>query len=363
MIRTKEYRGMKCRQVGNSGLWVSEIGLGLWKYGYPEYDGSRVGEHLAFQILDRALELGIFHWDTANSYSGGAGNSERVLGRYFSSRPQRVRDQVVLATKVANSVREEHEPGPFPDKTGENFTPNQRGASRVYLMNAVNDCLQRLQTDHIDLLYLHSAQVWEDGEFECPLDETWSAMDDLVTAGKVRYIAVSNHNADQIDQTMKTLTRVGKDTSRRIIAVQNCYNLVERSNVASDGDEDDEEFLSFLRNAGPSLIPYFPLAAGLLTGRYSTGDIDESGRLAQEEAMGERFLSDRNLEIVAGLEEIAEEKGCSMAQLAIAWLLSKDELASVIAGVTKLEHLEDNAGAINVELSNTDLERIEELTR
>ncbi|MFP3903775.1 MAG: aldo/keto reductase [Armatimonadota bacterium] len=363
MVRTEQFRGMKCRQVGNSGLWVSEIGLGLWKYGYPEYDSSRVGEHKAFQILDRALELGVFFWDTANSYSGGAGNSERVLGRYFSSRPQSVRDQVVLATKVTNPVRDEHELGPYPDKTGENFTPNQRGASRLYIIGAVDDCLERLQVDHIDLLYLHNTTLFEDGEFECPLDETWSTMDDLISDGKVRYIGVSNHSADQLDQTMKTLSRVGKDTSRRIIAVQNCYNLVERSNVAAGGDGDDEEFLSFLKNAGPTLVPYFPLAAGLLTGRYSKDDVDDSGRLAQEEAMGERFLTERNLAIVEGISEIAEEKGCSMAQLAIAWLLSKKEVSSVIAGVTKLEHLEDNAGAINVELSNKDLETIDELTK
>ena len=128
------FRGMGCRQVGHSGLWVSEVGLGLWKWGDPSYDGSKVGEHEGFKILDRALELGVFFWDTANSYNWGSGNSERLIGRYFASRGRRVREQVVLATKIANSVREEHE-----EKA--DFTPNQRGASRLYIRRAVEGCL------------------------------------------------------------------------------------------------------------------------------------------------------------------------------------------------------------------------------
>lgn len=157
---------MKCRQVGGSGLWVSEVGLGLWKWGDPPYDRSRVGDHEGFKILDRAQELGVFFWDTANSYNLGSDNSERLLGQYFASRGKRTRDRVILATKITNPVREEHE-------EQADFTPNQRGASRAYIMKAVEDCLHRLRTDYIDLLYLHSPTLDEDGDYETPLEETW----------------------------------------------------------------------------------------------------------------------------------------------------------------------------------------------
>lgn len=156
MVRTREFRGMKRRRVGDSGLWVSEVGLGLWKWGYPSYDTSRVGEHEGFRILDRALELGVIYWDTANSYDRGAGNSERLIGRYFASRGKSVREKVVLATKITNLVRAEHE-----EKA--DFTPNQRGASGIYIMNAVDSCLERLHTDYIDLLYLHTLSLDENG--------------------------------------------------------------------------------------------------------------------------------------------------------------------------------------------------------
>jgi aryl-alcohol dehydrogenase-like predicted oxidoreductase len=147
-MKRRKFRDMKCRQVGHSGLWVSEVGLGLWKWGDPSYDGSRVGEHEGFKILDRALELGVFFLDTANSYNWGSGNSERLIGRYFASRGRCIREQVVLATKIANPVRAEYE-----EKA--DFTPNQRGASRLYIRRAVEGCLRRLQTDYIDLLYIH----------------------------------------------------------------------------------------------------------------------------------------------------------------------------------------------------------------
>jgi len=357
---TETFRGMKCRRMGNSGLWVSEIGLGLWKWGDPSYDGSRVGDHDGFAILDRALELGVIHWDTASSYNNQAGNSERLLGRYFESRGSRARDLTVLATKVTNPAKDEHE--------GEReFSPNERGANRKYIMEGVENCLRRLKTDRIDVLYLHSPTTLPDGSWETPLDETWAAMDDLVTQGKVQYLALSNRNAAQIEEETAALATVATNPSRRIIAVQNWYNLAERVKVATEGDDrsagSEKDFLEYVAKKNIGLLPFFPLASGLLTGRYRKDNIDDSGRIIQDGGpWKEMFLTEKNLALVEKLAEIADTKDCSIAQLAIAWLLSHDQVPSVIAGVTKIAQLEDNAKASGIEFTADELKEIEAIS-
>lgn len=356
---TKTFRDMPCRRMGNSGLWVSEVGLGLWKWGDPSYDGSRVDQDNGFAILDRALELGVTHWDTANSYNAGSGNSERLIGRYFNSRGPRTRDRVVLATKVRNAVREEGE------KERE-FTPNESGGSRRYILKAVEDSLTRLQTDYIDVLYHHAPSVLPDGSWETPLDEMWDAFNTLVDQGKVRYLAVSNRTIEQLEADRQALTAVTPNPARRIVAVQNWYNLLQRPRVTGYADaptiSDEEAFLDYLQETEVSLVPYVPLAVGLLTGRYRAGNLDPSGRLS-EESWGKSFLTERNLALVERLSVFAEQKGRTLPQLAIAWLLAHDTVCSVIAGVTKLSHLEDNAQAPQVHLSAEDMAQLDELTR
>ena len=361
-MATKTFRGMKYRRMGHSGLWVSEVGLGLWKWGEPSYDGARVGEHDGFAILDRALELGVSHWDTASSYNQGAGNSERLVGRYFASRGARARQSVILATKVRNPVRDPHE-------MARQFSPNESGASRRYLYQAVDDCLRRLQTDWIDVLYHHGPDLLPDGSWAAPLEETWDAMNSLVQAGKVRYLAVSNRSSTQLDQEQGALQGVSANPARRIVGVQNHYSLLERPRAAAIGDsasiEDEAAFLDYLGHAEIGLVPYFPLAAGMLTGRYLRGRMDSDGRLSPEsgEGLADRFITERSLDIVLKLDEIARRKGCTIPQLAIAWLLTRDVVCSVIAGVTRMEHLEDNAGAPGVSLSPEELEELDRLTR
>ncbi|MBT4485107.1 MAG: aldo/keto reductase [Candidatus Latescibacteria bacterium] len=360
-METKTFRGMKCRRMGDSGLWVSEVGLGTWKWGDPSYDGSRVGDHDGFNILDRALELGIFHWDTASSYNMGSGNSERLLGRYFACRGSRARGQVVLATKVSNPARDEHE-------VEREFFPNESGSSRKYIMQAVDGCLKRLQTDRVDILYIHQPALMDDGSWATPLDETWAAMDDLVSAGKVLYLAVSNRTTSQIDEEIAALGSVASNPSRRIIAVQNWYNLAERVKVATEGKDraegDEQTFLNHVAQLNIGLVPFFPLASGLLTGRYHKGNFDASGRIVQDGGTWkDMFLTERNLNLVEELDRIAGKKKCSMAQLAIAWLLSHDVIPSVIAGVTKMEQLEDNAGAPLVEITKEELKEIDRISK
>jgi aryl-alcohol dehydrogenase-like predicted oxidoreductase len=287
-MHTKTFREMKYRRMGHSGLWVSEIGLGLWKWGDPSYDGSRVGEHEGFKILDRALELGVTHWDTANSYNMGSGNSERLLGRYFASRGHKARSEVVLATKVRNSVRDEHQ-------MSQDFSPNEVGASRRYIVQAVDDSLRRLKTEWIDVLYHHAPSLLPDGSWETPLEETWDALDHLVDQGKVRYLAVSNRMTAQLEKESNALATVASNASRRIVGVQNGYNLLQRSKVSSLEDaatiSDEEVFLDYLNRRQIGLVPYTPLAVGLLTGRYRKDNLDTTGRLSEQagEAGGTSF--------------------------------------------------------------------------
>lgn len=361
-MATKTYKGMVYRRMGNSGLWVSEVGIGLWKWGDPSYDGSRVGEHEGFRILDRALELGVIHWDTANSYNEGSGNSERLLGRYFKSRGPRARNMVVLATKVKNAVRDEHE-------MTRDFSPNESGASRKYIIQAVEDCLRRLQTDRIDILYHHSPSLLPDSPWETPLDETWDTFDLLIRQGKVLYLAVSNRTAAQLEAESGALTDVAANSSHRIIGIQNRYNVLDRPRVSAKKGEltvaDEQEFLEYIAQKGIGLVPFMPLALGLLTGRYRKGRVDETGRLSKQagEVRRDEFLTDRNLALVDKLDAIAKRKSCSLAQLSIAWLLSHEVICSVIAGVTKIEQLEENVMSPSVSFSQEELEEVDNLTK
>ncbi len=344
---------MPCRRVGNSGLYVSEIGLGLWKWGDPSYDESRVSDHDGFPILDRALELGAFHWDTACSYNIGAGNSERLIGRYFASRPS-AREKVILSTKIHNPVREEHE-------MEADFTPNQQGGSRAYIQYGVEKCLQRLKTDHIDILYLHRPVTNEDGSYRIPLDETWGAMDDLITQGKVRYLGASNHSTQQIKDASEMMKQVGKDISRRIVVVQNRYNLLEREKVACEEGVSDNDFLRNTEAHGLGMVPFYPLASGLLTGRYRKGNLDSASGRIIDDNLQNQFLTESNLNKVETLVKYAETKGINVPQFALAWLLAHNEIPSVIAGVSTMAQLEDNVKAVQVKLTESDLKEIDDL--
>jgi aryl-alcohol dehydrogenase-like predicted oxidoreductase len=360
-MHLKKFRNMNYRRMGNSGLWVSEIGLGLWKWGDPSYDGSYVDEHDGFKILDNALELGITHWDTANSYNKGAGNSERLLGRYFSNRGSRARNTVVLATKIKNPVRDEHE-------LTRDFSPNESGSSRKYIIQAVNDSLKRLQTDWIDILYHHGPTLLSDGSWETPLEEMWDSFDHLINQGKVRYLAVSNRSKAHLEQDSNALADVASNSSRRIIGVQNRYNLLQRPKVSSLKESssiaDEKGFLEYIGKNQIGLIPHTPLAVGMLSGRYRKGNLDTTGRLSKQagEEWRDEFITDRNLNLVEELTVFAKNKGCTLAQLAIAWLLSHEVVCSVIAGVTKIEQLEENAKAILVTLTQNELDKINKIS-
>ena len=312
---------MEYRHLGNSGVKVSAIGLGANQF------GRRVDAQGTAAIIHRAMELGVNFIDTADVYAMGL--SEKLIGLAIAGR----RDQVVLATKVRSPMGE---------------GPNDQGASRYHIMQAVEASLRRLGTDRIDLYQIHS---WDP---ETPLEETMRALDDLVRSGKVRYIGASNFTAWQLCRANDLAEmRAGS----RFVSVQNQYSLLHR---APQG-----EVLPYCRAFGVGFIPWGPLAGGFLTGKYRPGEPpppdtrfghDTSGRAQQR-------LNERNFAILERLERFAAAREQPVAHLAIAWLLAHPEVSSVIAGATRPEQVEDNVKAGQWTLSQDEMAEIERLVR
>ncbi len=293
---------MEYRRLGNSGLKVSEIGLGGNNF------GNRADEQTSINIINHALELGINFIDTAELYTQG--RSEEIVGKAVKGK----RLQVVIATKFGH-----------PRGVG----PNEQGGSRNYIMKAVDSSLRRLNTDYIDLYYIHFADT------ETPIKETLRALDDLVRTGKVRYIACSNFSAWQLCEAMWTSKLHNLES---FVAVQQRYNLLDRSI--------EQEMVPCCQSYGVGVIPWGPLASGFLTGKYRRGQgIPAGTRLANPSASYADALTDANFDKLAKLEAFAKERGHSVGELAIAWLLSHPWLGSVIAGAMNIEQLSANVTA------------------
>ncbi len=309
---------MKTRTLGRSGLEVSEIGLGCNNF------GSRLDRDGTQAVVDAALEAGINFFDTADSY-GNHGGSEKLLGKVLGKR----RKNIVLATKFASPMSDE---------------VSRRNASRRYIMQAVEASLARLETDWIDVYYLH----WPDPL--TPMEETLRALDDLVRAGKVRYIAACNLAAWQLVDADWLARELG---THHFICAQNEFSLVHR--------EPERELLPALASLGSSLVPYFPLASGLLTGKYQRGEkAPKDSRFAAWQALGNRYQTTANWDRVEQLEAWAKLHDHTLLELAFAWLLAHDEVASVIAGATKPEQIEQNAACTDWRLTPDGLAELNE---
>ena len=306
---------MQYRRLGKSGLKVSVVGLGGNTFGrFADADQTA-------RIVHTALDLGVNFLDTADIYSRGV--SEEFLGRARADR----RSQAIVATKVH---------GPMGDG------PNDRGSSRAHVLDGVQASLRRLNMDYIDLLQLHN---WEE---EAPVEETLGALDDLVRWGKVRYIGCSNFTAWQLVWALWTSDRRGWES---FISVQPEYSLLAR------GVED--ELLPASQALGIGVIPYFPLAGGVLTGKYREGEPAPPGtRGYQSERFEHRFKTPRNLAIVRRLEEWAHARGHTVAELAIAWLAARPMVSTVITGVTKPEQVQANVQAADWELTSAEVEEV-----
>ncbi|HZG68195.1 MAG TPA: aldo/keto reductase [Herpetosiphonaceae bacterium] len=292
---------MEYRSLGSSGLKVSVVGLGGNQF------GGKVDQAGTEQIVHSAMDLGVNFIDTADVYSRG--RSEEVLGVALAGRW----DRIVLGTKVRSPMGD---------------GPNDRGASRYHIFEGVHRSLQRLNTDHIDLLQIHS---WD---AETPIEETMRALDDLVSSGKVRYIGASNYAAWQLCRSNDVAEMRGWAP---FVSIQPHYHMFERGI--------ERELVPYCREFGVGILPYFPLAGDFLTGKYREGAPPPAGSRGEVSPYVQRYFTPANFARLDQLRVWAEERGHTMAELAIAWLLAQPQLASVIAGVTSSEQVEANTKA------------------
>lgn len=318
---------MDFRRLGRSGLMVSELALGAMLFGET---GSRgTDPETATRMVRRFIEAGGNHIDTANVYSRGV--AEEIVGKAVKGH----RDDLVLATKVR-----------WPMGDG----PNDEGLSRQHVLASVEASLRRLDTDRIDLLYLHG---WDPFT---PVDETLRALDDLVSAGKIRYVGVSNLKAWQV---MKAQGIAEMRTFTSLVAAQYQYSLVVR--------DIEHEFPDLLESEGLGLVPWGPLGGGFLTGKYKSGDKPASGgRIADTpgdyEESWELRATDRNWATIAEVERIAQRHDADVAQVALAWLLRRPSVASVIIGARTLDQFENNLGALDVHLDEKDMTALDSVS-
>ncbi len=310
---------MEYRKLGNSGLKVSEIGLG------GDTFGRWADEQTSIAIINHALDLGINFIDTADVY-GGRGQSEEFIGKVVKGK----RSQVFIATKFRTAMGE---------------GPNEGGGSRHHIMSAVDASLRRLNTDHIDLYQIHSP------DSTTPIEETLRALDDLVHAGKVRYIGCSNFAAWQLCEAL-WISKVNNLHS--FVTEQPQYNLIDR--------HIEQDLVPCCQTYGIGVIPYYPLAAGFLTGKYRRGEAPPAGSRFNSEPSYLQILSDANFDKLDKLQTFASQRGHSITELAIAWLLSHPWVSTVISGATKIEQVSANVAAVEWKLTANEVAQLEKIT-
>ena len=318
---------MKYTKLGNTGTTVSRICLGCMSFGDSQAgvttgQGWALPEEDSRAIIKRALELGINFFDTANTYSGGT--SEEFVGRALKDMANR--DEIVVATKVYFPVEREG--------------LNLQGLSRKHIMQAIDASLKRLGMDYVDLYQIHR---WDPNT---PIEETMEALNDVVKAGKARYIGASSMYAWQFAKAQQVAKEHGW---QRFVTMQNLYNLIYR--------EEEREMIPLCADQGVKQIVWSPQAKGRLARKPGTVT-----QRYENEAVGKRFFpeDESNLEIIRRVEKVAEDKGIPMGQVALSWLLSKPTVAAPIVGATKITHLEEACGAVDVTLTEDEVKYLEE---
>ncbi|MEO1663867.1 MAG: aldo/keto reductase [Chloroflexota bacterium] len=317
---------MQNRRLGNSGLYVSDLSLGTMLFG--EEGGRSTPENDAIRMVHAYIDHGGNHIDTANVYAGG--HSEEIIGKALGDGR---REKVTLATKVRFGASPEVDMG--------------AGLSRRVIMDQVEDSLRRLNTDVIDLYYMHG---WDP---HTPIEESLRAFDDLVRDGKVRYIGVSNFKAWQVMQALGLSDQHGWV---RFIAAQYQYSLVVR--------DIEYEYGSLFTAQGVGCMPWGPLGGGFLTGKYKRNQRPTEGRIADSgddlEEAWERRATERNWRIIDAAEQIAQERRVTVPQVALAWLRAQPIVSSVIIGARTLEQFEDNMGAADLDLTAEELDTLDQ---
>ncbi len=312
---------MQIRNLGGSGLRVSAVGLGCNNF------GQRIDLEASRKVIHKAIDLGITLFDTADIYSN-MGGSETVLGEVLGDR----RKDIVLATKYSKAMAEDG---------------TKQGASRRYIFEAVEASLKRLKTDYIDLYQQH------DYDPLTPIEETMRALDDLVRQGKVRYIGNSNFPAWRIAEAEYVARAMNVS---RFISCQDEYSLVVR--------DIEKDLLPAAQEYKLGLLPFFPLASGLLTGKYKRGEeAPADTRFGKVPRLRDRYINPRNEDIVEKLQAFAKARGHTMLELAFSWLAARPQVASVIAGATRVEQVEQNVKAIGWALTAEEIAEIDGITK
>ncbi|WP_435179498.1 aldo/keto reductase [Halorussus sp. AFM4] len=311
---------MEYTTLGDTGLEVSRFCLGCMNFG-SDREWMIGNRERSEEIIDRAIELGINFLDTANVYSHG--ESENIVGDAIEKHD---REELVVATKVYGEMGE---------------GPNKQGLSRKHILDQIEGSLERLGTDYVDLYQIHR---WDE---TTPVEETLDALDHLVETGKVRYIGASTMASWQFT---KALYESDVNDYARFTCMQPQYNLVDR--------QEEENVLPVCADQGVGVIPWSPLGGGFLTGKYSRDDDPEEGRAATDEHTRNRF-TEENWAVLDEVEALAEEKGVTPAQVSLAWLLHRDVVDAPIVGPRSLDHLEENVAALDVALTDEEVERLE----
>lgn len=332
---TEDFNGMPYLYLGNSGLRVSKVGLGTWKMGYPETgDGSRVDEKKSFELFNRAVELGVTFWDTANRYNAASGNSERIIGKWFEQNPHQRRN-IILATKIFGGM--------------DGVTPNHSRLSRLNIIESVYACLERLKTDYIDLLYFHFFDPFT------PPEESLLAVEDLIQQDLVRYFAVSNITSKELS-IYRAITEYNLKRCK-VLAVQNNFDIL-KGELEKPGGKGVLEY-AFANHI--SYIAWSPMARGLLTEKYL--DLDNVGpgdRLYDEKTLDDDINDNVKIKLNK-LAELAHKWEMELNQLTLAYMLTLPGMGPVIPSSCNIKQLESNAAAGKIDLTSEQILKIEDV--
>jgi aryl-alcohol dehydrogenase-like predicted oxidoreductase len=316
---------MQYVNLGKTGMKVSRLCLGMMSYGSKQWRPWILEEEEARPFIKRALDAGINFFDTADVYS--TGESERVTGKLLKESGLR-RENLIVATKVNGQMSDDI---------------NDKGLSRKHILDSIDKSLQRLQMDYVDLYQIHR---WD---YETPVEETLEALNDVVRAGKARYIGASSMFAWQF---LKALNISEKHGWTKFVSMQNHYNLVYR--------EEEREMIPLCIDQGIGLIPWSPLARGFFAGNRKRGGGGETVR-ANSDAFGTGlYFRDEDFVVAEHVTEIAKARGVSGSQMALAWILSKPYVAAPIVGATKIDHLDQAIAALDIKLSEAEIQQLEE---
>ena len=316
---------MQYINLGKTGMKVSRLCLGMMSYGSKAWREWILEEGDAGPFVKRALEAGVNFFDTADVYS--TGESERITGKLLRDSGVR-REDVVVATKVNGQMSDDI---------------NDRGLSRKHILDSIDKSLQRLQMDYVDLYQIHR---WD---YEVPIEETLEALNDVVRAGKARYIGASSMFAWQFAKALHTSEKHGW---AKFVSMQNHYNLVYR--------EEEREMIPLCVDQGIGLIPWSPLARGFFAGDRKRGGGGETVRANSDPFGNSLYFRDEDFAVADSAAEVAKERGVTASQIALAWILSKPYVTSPILGATRMDHLEQALTALEIKLSDEEMKKLEE---